>query len=125
MDQLRPHEITNILMKHFEDGVSVNIYGVKPIDGYVVGGEVPGLVLKPWHPAPYLSIDQWLAEHWDRLENGRTASIWTDSETGITYVDISRNVTDLYSALAIASARGEIAVWDVASAKEVRTEEEN
>lgn len=122
--QYRPHEITNILMEHLEDGYSVNISGEVPADGYMVGGEVPSLVIdEEKNYQPYLSTDAWLVNHWDLLNKpGYFAGIWKDSDTGLIYVDISRNVTDLYAALAIADARGELAIWDVASSKEVRTE---
>lgn len=118
---LRPQEITNILFSHESEGYSVNVHGETPVDGYMVGGEVPSLILKADEMYPYLTTDKWLAEHKFTLNTpGYYAGIWKDSETGLTYVDICRNVTDLYTALAIAENRGEIAIWDVASAKEVR-----
>lgn len=124
---LRPHNITDILFSHEDEGYSVNVQGETPVDGYMVGGAIPSLVLKADEMYPFRATDKWLTEHWTLLngEPGLYAGIWKDSETGLTYVDISRNVADLYTALAIASSRGEIAIWDVASAKEVRTEEES
>lgn len=120
---MRPHEITNILMEHLEDGYSINVSGETPTDGYMVGGEVPSLVLEENNYRPYYTTDRWLEEHWNTLlKPGMFAGIWLDKDTGIGYVDISRNVADMYSALAIADARGELAVWDVAHGAEVRTE---
>lgn len=121
---MRRYEITNILMDHVTEGYSVNVSGETPTDGYMVGGEVPSLVIdEEKNYKPYLTTDGWLDNHWTLLNQpGYYAGIWRDSDTGLIYVDIRRNVADLYSALAIASARGELAVWDVASNKEVRTE---
>lgn len=120
---MRPFNITNVLMTHQDEGYSVNTELEVPTDGYMVGGEVPSLILKPDAMYPYLTTDKWLGDHWDLLNKpGYFAGIWKDSETGLIYVDISRNVADLYFALAIADARGELAVWDVAHNQEVRTE---
>jgi hypothetical protein len=122
---MRPHNITDVLMPHAKSGFSINHRGDIPTDGYMVGGEVESLVIKPSHPSPYLSTDLYLERHWVLLSSNEDyyAGVWTDSDTGWIYVDICRNVADLYTALALASSRGELAVWDVASAKEVRTEE--
>lgn len=123
--QYRPHEITNILMKNVVWGHRVNVTGETPTDGYMVGGEVASLVIdESKNFQPFLTTDKWLEGHWELLSKpGYYASIHTEND--LIYVDISRNVADLYSALAIASARGELAIWDVASAKEVHTEESN
>jgi hypothetical protein len=120
---MRPHNITDVLMERAESGFSINHRGDIPLDGYMVGGEVGSLVLNSSAPAPYLSTDRYLTEYWNLLTNSEDyyASVETDNE-GVTLVSISRNVADLYTALALASARGEQSVWDVASAKEVLTE---
>lgn len=114
-------DLTDILMGHVDEGYSVDVHGNVPTDGYMVGGEVASLILRPENPRPYLTTDAWLDQVWNVLtQPGYFAGIWTDTDTGDVYLDISRNVTDLYTALAIAEARGELAIWDVASAKEVR-----
>ena len=114
-------DLTDILMGHVDEGYSVDVHGNVPTDGYMVGGETPSLILKQGVRGRYLTTDAWLDQEWDVLtQPGYFAGIWTDTDTGDVYVDISRNVTDLYAALAIAEARGELAIWDVASAKEVR-----
>jgi hypothetical protein len=121
---MRLHNITNVLMAHVEDGYFVNVHNHVPVDGYMVGGEVESLVIdESKNHQPYLTTDRYIANHWDLLARGDYfAGVRTDSETELIHVDIRRNVADLYAALAIASARGELAIWDVASAKEVRTE---
>jgi hypothetical protein len=122
---MRPHNITDVLMERAKNGFSINHRGDIPTDGYMVGGEVMSLVLRAKHPAPYGSTDLYLSQHWNLLTNseGYYATVTTEAHTGLVYVSIQRNVADLYTALALASARGEWSVWDVASAKEVRTEE--
>jgi hypothetical protein len=116
-------QITNVLMEHRHTGYSVSVGGFQPVSGYMVGGEVESLVL-PAEGSHYLSTDDWLIAHWDLLSKpGYFAGVWTDSESGDVYVDISRNVDDLYTALAIAAARKELAIWDVANSVEIRTEE--
>lgn len=120
---MRPHNITDILFSHEREGYSVNINGEVPTDGYMVGGEVPSLILEGTEMYPFRVTDAWMGEHWALLsQDGYYAGIWLDTETNKTYIDISRNVVDLYKALAIASSRGEIAIWDVAHGVEVRTE---
>jgi len=115
-------DVTDILMANREAGYSVNIDWTAPTDGYMVGGEAPSLVIRSGETDYYSRVDAWLEINWATLEVSlhNYAGVWTDTETGDIFFDISRNVTDLYMALAIAEARGEIAIWDVASKKEVR-----
>ncbi len=124
---MRPHNITDVLMEHAETGFSINHRGGIPTDGYMVGGEVGNLVLAPEHPMPYKSTDLFLDHHWSFLSSNEDyyATVRMGNEADTVYVSIERNVADLYTALALASARGELAVWDVASTEEVRTEEGN
>lgn len=116
------YDVTNELLANRE-GYSVNVHGVLPTYGYMVGGVVPSLILEP-KAAKYGPTDAWLDEHWAKLESSPDvfAGIWEDSVTGLVYVDLSERYDDLYTALAVATARGELAIWDVASSKEVRTE---
>jgi hypothetical protein len=116
-------ELTNTLHVHAHDGYSVNIRGDVPTDGYMVGGEVDSLVLTEDDLFPMRDTDTWLVKHLDLLDNPvYFAGVWTDADTGKVYVDISRKVDDLYTALAIAESRGELAIWDVVNGKEIRTE---
>jgi hypothetical protein len=117
--------ITNTLFTHETDGYSVNLRGDTPFEGYMVGGEVAALVLTTDDQSlfPMTYTDRWLEKNKALLNNPEFyAGIWTDHDTGKVYVDISRNVTDLYTALAIAESRGELAIWDVTNGKEIRTE---
>jgi hypothetical protein len=119
---LNTYEVTDELLANRE-GYSVNAWGNLPTDGYMVGGVVPSLILAP-EAAKYSRTDAWIDEHWTKLKASGDvfAGIWTDTETGLVYVDLSERYDDLYTALAVATARGELAIWDVASSKEVRTE---
>lgn len=120
--------VTNILWTNLNTGYSVNLAGGVPTDGYMVGGYVPSLVIPEDARTPLADTDAWLEGHASYLtvfgdaEPLYYAGIWADSDTDIVYVDISRNVPDLYTALAIAHAHGELAIWDVANKVEIRTE---
>lgn len=120
---MRIDEITNILIEESDSGYSINLTGEQPTDGYMVGGEVESLIIKDDEPRRYTTIDAWLVNHIDLLHTrGYFAGVWKDTDTDLIYIDISRNVDDLYTALAMAEARGELAIWDVANGKEIRTE---
>lgn len=47
--------------------------------------------------------------------------VWTDTETGIVYLDETRWFESKSDALQFASARGELAIWDIANTEETRT----
>ena len=51
---------------------------------------------------------------------GRYLGAWVDSATGDTYLDVTRVIADLDTALDLARATGEIAVWDFANGVEIR-----
>ena len=121
---MRIDEITDTLLVNREEGLSININGEQPKDGYMVGGEVPNFVIScPFELSALDGVDAFLSLHEALLSRPEYfAGVWTDSDTGLVYVDISRKVDDLYTALAIAESRGELAVWDVAENKEIRTE---
>ena len=118
-------DITDILLDHADDGYSVNVYNDIPTTGYMVGGWVPSLKLGQDTLRPYNTTDGYLASHWDRLtsDSNYFAGVWTDSDTGVIYIDISRNLADLPEALAVAANFGEIAIWDVEAGKEIRLQD--
>lgn len=89
-----------------------------PTAGHVVGGVVPSLVTEA---AP--TVDEVAA--WILATEAHRAGVlgwWVDTDTGRTYVDASDVITDRADALELAAARGELAVWDLAAAAEVRTD---
>lgn len=89
-----------------------------PGAGYVVGGVVPSLVTEA---AP--TADEVTA--WILATDAHRAGVlgwWVDTDTGRTYVDASDVVSGRAAALELATARGELAVWDLAAAAEVRTD---
>ena len=120
---LSTYDIAACLIEHAEDGYSVNVEGDTPTAGYMVGGYVPSLVFAASAPRPRYFADRWLRNYRILLtQPDMYAGIWIDSETRDIYVDISRNVDDLYMAMAIALAHGELAIWDVANSREIRTD---
>lgn len=121
---MRIDEITDVLLAHRDEGLSINIDGESPKDGYMVGGEVTSFVIScPFELSALDGVDAFLRLNEALLDQpAYYAGVWTDSDTGLIYVDISRKVDDLYTALALADSRNELAVWDVVNGKEVRTE---
>lgn len=119
-------DITDTLLAHADEGYSVNAQGEVPTTGYMVGGFVPSLVLEPDALRPYTNTDAWLHQHWSYFTVSPAlyyAGIWTDSETGQVYVDISRNVDTLSEAVAVGLNHDEIAIWDVVKGRELRLQD--
>ena len=54
------------------------------------------------------------------VEPGEHIGVWTDQETGITYVDRSHHFYKLDTALDLAKHWGQIAIWDCSKREEVR-----
>lgn len=54
------------------------------------------------------------------VKPGDTFGRWEDTDTGVVYWDRVRVLTDRTSALSAAKALGEIAIWDVENAQEIR-----
>jgi hypothetical protein len=118
---LSSRQITEILLASRE-GFTVDRDGNTPISGYMVGGLVPSLILEPGQPLRE-DIETWIETQRKVIAlPAPWFGIWEDSETGKIYVDLSQQYEDLYTALAVADSRKELAIWDVASAQEVRTE---
>lgn len=114
-------EMTDTLYLNMGEGYSVNADGEAPKTGYMVGGYANALEFNRQTDFEFLLTDRYLTEHSNLLQSGEYfAGIWTDSDTGRVYVDISRNVQDLAEALAVADNFGEIAIWDVENNREIR-----
>lgn len=45
---------------------------------------------------------------------------WIDTETGTVWIDASEHYTDRTEAMRVAAERGELAIWDIANAEEIR-----
>lgn len=55
-----------------------------------------------------------------QFNNWSLVGVWTDSETGIQYVDPVAHLLWRDNALAMASRNGELAIWDIRKQREVR-----
>lgn len=85
-----------------------------PKTGYYVGGAGPLLVFPAADRITGLIADYF------RWTQSPYAGWWTDSETGKVYVDECTHLEHREAALALAASRGELAIWDVANAAEIR-----
>jgi len=85
------------------DGFTIGIAGNVPNRGCAVA-IAESLVIET------VDVDA-IAEYVESHDSGPYWGIWKDSETGLVYVDTVK-VVDRWEAIAIAKARGEIAVWD-------------
>jgi len=86
----------------------------KPETGYMVSFKNPTLVLD--QPVSlFLSIKHFVV---DALASGVANDYtylggWRDDKTGLVHIDISVNIPDLDSAIVLAKAMGQIAIFDV------------
>ncbi len=90
-----------------------------PTTGYYVGGAAEALVFDSVTDANHSTALRDIALFVDGSES-RYIGWWKDTETGRVYVDATDRVSTLRDALALGQIRGEIAVWDIANAKEIR-----
>jgi hypothetical protein len=56
----------------------------------------------------------------DELTYGTIFGRWEDTETSVVYYDKVVVIGNLEAALALARATGELAIWDIRNAKEIR-----
>lgn len=88
--------------------------------GYMVGGAVPSLTLPATlAPVHVATLADWLAS----VRPGAIAArqyvgSWIDGATA--WFDVSDRLADRADALTLAAARGELAIWDLANAAEIR-----
>lgn len=95
------------------EGTTIDRYGDSPDEGYVVG--VEGIK----DPKTLDDIREWVT----KLEGTPYYfGSWRDSETGSVFYDAVEIYEDLQDALRAATERGELAIWDLTHAKEIRTE---
>lgn len=90
-----------------------------PTTGYFVGGVVPSLVIRNAREGfHYEIIRQFVLD----APDGSMVGFWFDGDTGTCYVDVVDHVITEEFAKGVGRARGELAVWDIANAREIRTE---
>jgi hypothetical protein len=87
-----------------------------PKGGYFVGGAAEPLVLRPT-AAPSLHA---MTQAFTSKVHSRYVGWWTDSESGLLYIDATDWFPSLATATAVGRSRGEIAIFDIAAGEEVR-----
>lgn len=100
-----------------EDGTVVYERGYDlPTAGYFVGGRYPSLILEDVAEIHREKV----AEFVNTTPAADYYGVWTDRETGKVYIDAVDHYREAEYALRIAAERNEIAVWDIANARELR-----
>ncbi len=69
----------------------------------------------------YVVATRSIAREADVPTLGELFGRWTDPDTGTVYWDAVEVIADQGTALDVAAARGEIAVWDAANGREIAT----
>lgn len=93
-----------------------------PTTGYVVGGVTASLVVDPNAESNfdlYYRLTDWtrfvVATFPDSL-----VGFWRDDATGLYHFDVSDHIATESEAAALGRERGEIAIWDIDNASEIR-----
>lgn len=105
------------------DGGTVPLNGLPlPSMGYYVGGSVPSLIMEAadvdsrgQHVATLQSVINFVSR-----AGTPYVGVWRDHETNKIYFDAVNWFADGSTAMAVAFARSEIAVWDIANGTELR-----
>lgn len=92
--------------------------GPLPDTGYYVGGKVPSLVIDPLAtPWTIESVVAWVESH-----RSDYVGVWLEHDTGLFHVDMSDWVVNRSYALGLAKRRGELAIYDIRHASDIRVE---
>lgn len=85
-----------------------------PTTGFFVGGVVSSVVV---------DIDDMTRDHMAEFvaDNHRAAYVGMWEDDGKIYLDVSEHYTSRRMAERVARIRGELAIWDVENAREIRT----
>lgn len=112
-------QIFNLLADGVEGGTVSRSGAPLPEGGFFVGGVVQSLIFESVdhanHPDALTAIAGFLT-----IADTPHVGFWVDTETGLVYVDLVDWFKSERDALHLARVRGEIAVWDIANAQEVR-----
>lgn len=101
-------------MQHNKLDGTISLTGAElPTRGYYVGGVVPSLV----DPLNVFQVADFIES-----ADAEYVGIWTDTDTGTVYVDLSDWTPSESNALAMGRERGEIAIWDIEGCREIRCE---
>ena len=98
-------------------GVSMNLDGLKPVTGYMVGlkGHEVRINISDFNEG---HIDSFIRSHLYILHN-RKAYIGTWIKNDTVYIDLSINLDNKAVALAYCSYNGQICIWDVLNKVEI------
>jgi hypothetical protein len=99
-------------------GVSVNLDGEEPSEGYMVSLPTSELRVSGV-PTLYL-IKAWLMDiAVPRMQDGDFIGAWFDAETGHSYLDVSRNIPDLVGATEQGRQWRQKALFDIVNARSI------
>lgn len=90
-------------------------------DTYVVGGGCETLIIPPTMCGAtniFELVDRWLADN--AHCSAPLVGVWADTDNDSIHVDMSTLVYGLSDALALATARGEKAIWDMRNGVEIK-----
>jgi hypothetical protein len=68
-------------------------------------------------------VKAWMETIQHVVNEDNTLGSWTDADTGDLHLDVSDIFDTLHEARAVAARRGELAIWDIENATEIRTHE--
>lgn len=113
---------TTVIVALIEDGgVTLSLRGEEaPTTGYGVAVAGLGLHVEAGTPLRTAVSDFISGRSSGLMLAGRFLGAWVDEADGSTYLDVTRVIADLDTALDLARATGEIAVWDFANGVEIR-----
>lgn len=118
------YSISNPIFKQTieNQGCSMNLDGVKPVTGYMVGvrGKELKINILDFNAG---HIDSFIRGNLDFLHN-RNYSIGTWIDNDIIYLDLSLNMPNKDNALIWGKANGQICIWDVEKKIEIYQLEE-
>lgn len=107
------------------NGASVSPRGDVPTRGYMVS--VPGRTLKLSDrdlrgPGAQGIISDYARKNSDLLgQSGAHIGVWRDKVTGMTHLDVSRNISRQREAIRTGRSSNQIAIYDVRRKREIRT----
>lgn len=109
--------LANTLYQFCKEGLSMNIKLEEPTDGYMVS-VIPGPIFDNVAAVDVGEIKKFIDNH--DGPNFTFFGVWTDSETGKIYFDMSLCISEKERALKIASEKNQLAIWDVKNKCEIR-----
>ena len=115
-------QLANCLLSNARSGYSVNIQGVEPRCGYMVGGIVQPLVYQNTASVNVHEVSSWIKAYINANNSDKNIffGIWRNPENNQVFIDVSQQISDLDLALEVARNRGEIAIYDIANKCDIR-----